>query len=79
MKEKIALKQKKKTKFIDDGRTIYSMDGLSKKSKKQDDLDLTKSERRTIILAAFKVYLPRLLLILIGFGIAYILLYLWLM
>lgn len=75
----MALKQKKKTKFIDDGRTIYSMDGLSKKSKKQDDLDLTKSERRTIILAAFKVYLPRLLLILIGFGIAYILLYLWLM
>lgn len=73
------MKQKKKTKFIDDGRTIYSMDGLSKKSKKQDDLDLTKSERRTIILAAFKVYLPRLLLILIGFGIAYILLYLWLM
>lgn len=75
----MALKQKKKTKFIDDGRTIYSMDGLSKKSKKQDDLDLTKSEKRTIILAAFKVYLPRLLLILIGFGIAYILLYLWLM
>lgn len=75
----MALKQKKKTKFIDDGRTIYSMDGLSKKSKKQDDLDLTKRERRTIILAAFKVYLPRLLLILIGFGIAYILLYLWLM
>lgn len=73
-------KQKKqKNKFVDDGRTIYSMDGLSKKHQKQDDLDITKKERRAMILAAFKVYIPRLLLILLGFVLAYFLIYFWLM
>ncbi len=76
-------KEKKKRKYVDDGHTIYNMDvdGLKwhdKKKKNKDYLDLNKKERFAMLKAAFAVYLPKLLIILLGFTLAIILLYFWL-
>lgn len=61
---------------MDDGHTIYSMDGLSKHPKKSaDSPNLNRKERSAMIRAAFRVYLPRLLVILLGFTLAFLLLY----
>lgn len=68
--------KKNKKKYVDDGHTIYSMDGLSKHPKKSDDSPkLTRKERSSMIRAAFRVYLPRFLAILLGFTLAFLLLY----
>ncbi len=76
-------KEKKKRKYVDDGHTIYNMDvdGFKwhdKKKKNKDHLDLNKKERFAMLKAAFAVYLPKLLIILLGFTLAIILLYFWL-
>lgn len=68
--------KKQKSKYIDDGHTIYSMDGLNKERK--ENLSVTKKEKHAIIKAAFTVYFPRLLLILLAFSITCLLLYFWL-
>ncbi len=39
---------------------------------------VSKEERRTLIKAAFRVYVPKLLLVLFGFGLAIILIWFWL-
>ena len=68
--------KKNKSKYVDDGHTIYPMDGLSKHSKKSNtDMNITRKERSSMIRAAFRVYLPRLLIILIAFTVAFLLLY----
>ena len=69
--------KKKKPKFVDDGRTVYSMEGLSK-HKGKDSLDLSKKEKRALIKAAFAHYLPIFLGVIGCFSIAAIILYLWL-
>ncbi|MCH5160533.1 MAG: hypothetical protein J1G04_00730 [Clostridiales bacterium] len=69
--------KKKKPKFVDDGRTVYSMEGLSK-HKDKDSLDLSKKEKRALIKAAFAHYLPIFLGVIGCFSIAAIILYLWL-
>ena len=69
--------KKKKPKFVDDGRTVYSMEGLSK-HKSKDSLDLSKKEKRALIKAAFAHYLPIFLGVVGCFAIAAIILYLWL-
>ncbi len=76
------VKRKKKKKYVDDGHTIYNMDveGFrwhdKKKASTNDYID--KKEKRVIYRSAFKAYLPALILTLIGFGIAILLIYLWL-
>ena len=83
--------KKKKVKIVykeDDGHTIYDMSGVVDKfgrsgsnAKKQDSKNggvyLTKKEKRALIKAGFKYYLPYLGIMLIGFAIAILLVYLW--
>ncbi len=90
MKEK---QKKKKVKiiYVDDGRTVYNMDGVgkqnviipdkitqSRRSDKKQNTHLEKNERRAAIKAAFQTYLPGVACAVIGFVIAGVLLYLWL-
>ncbi|MGM9969594.1 MAG: hypothetical protein ACI35S_04260 [Anaeroplasma sp.] len=75
--------KKRKEKYIDDGHTIYNMDieGFKwhdQNIKKQNKIYTDKKERRAMIIAAFKVYIPKLFIILIGFSLAFILIYIWL-
>ncbi len=70
------MKKNKKEKYIDDGHTIYSMDGLKKD--KEGNLDVNKKEKRAIIKAAMAVYLPRFLLIILAFVVTILLMYFWL-
>lgn len=83
MKEKNPKKAKKKKKkiiYVDDGHTVYDMDGVggAKHYEKDDGAHLTKKEKRAAIRAAFAAYLPKFLIVLLGFSIAAVLLYLWL-
>ena len=72
---------KNKKEYIDDGHTIYSMDVDAKWAKKENSnsVYVTKEERKLLIKACFKAYLPKLLIVLLGFGLAIILIYFWLM
>lgn len=74
--------KKKKVKYIDDGHTVYSMEGLdpdAEKRKKAGDIRLTWKERWAVIRAALGRYLPILFMVMACFLIAGGLLYLWLM
>ena len=73
-------KKKKKTVYIDDGHTVYSMENLSG-GKRQEGKSpfLEKKERRAAIRAAFAHYLPILFMVLGCFVAVGILLYFWLM
>ena len=76
MKEK-----NKKQKYVDDGHTIYNMDvdGMPhRRFQNKEGIDVTKKERRAIIGAALLHYLPILLGVLGCFGIAFLLVLLWL-
>lgn len=70
----------KKEKYIDDGHTIYNMDveGLPNRIEKRPSIGLTKKERKAMIKAAFQRYLPMLFMVIACFGIAMLLIYLWL-
>lgn len=72
--------KKVKTKYIDDGHTVYSMDNLPGVTKRKDsDPLLNKKERWAAIRAAFAHYLPIFLLVLACFSVTALLLYVWLM
>lgn len=69
----------------DEGQTIYSMAALEGKT--PEDLDkreeqrkkrvnVTRKERNAMIRAAFQVYGPILLIIVVGFGLAAVIMYL---
>lgn len=78
----------KKDDFVDDGRVIAPMDidGMpkrftipeKKKVVRQKEYDVTKNEKRQLILAAYKAFLPVLICGLVGFAITILLIYLWL-
>lgn len=75
--------KKKKSKYIDDGHTIYNMDveGFKwhdKKVKNESNLTLDKKEKFLLHKAAFRAYFPILLIVLIGFALAGLLIYFWL-
>ena len=73
--------KKEKQEYIDDGHTIYSMDCDAKWSEKRIEkqtIYVTKQERRALIKAAFLAYTPKLLMVLLCFGLAVILIYFWL-
>ncbi|MFA6661581.1 MAG: hypothetical protein WCS56_00945 [Bacilli bacterium] len=79
--------KKKKKKEIDDvSYTDMNVDGFSwyedkntkKKKKELNNLQITKRERRAIILAGIQSYLPFFLIFLVSFCLAFLLLYLWL-
>lgn len=74
-------KKKKKQEYIDDGHTIYSMEvdaKWSKKKEKEQSVYVSKEEKKELIKAAYLAYLPKLLLILLCFGLAMLLMYFWL-
>ena len=85
-----AEKKKEKKKFEDDGRTSVDMnvegfswyrphsDGKRKKKAKDDPDRPTAKETRAMILAAYKAYLPYLLIILGSMVIVAALAFLWL-
>lgn len=73
--------KKNKTKYIDDGHTVYNMDGVQGPfySKKKDEGNgLTRAERRAAIKAALAVYLPRVLIAIGCFALVGVFIYLWL-
>ena len=70
--------KKEKKKFVDEGRTIYSMDGLNGRSRKKANSYTTKNERSAIIKAAFAHYTPILIGIMICFGVVMFLIKFWL-
>lgn len=74
-------KKKNKIKYVDDGHTVYSMDGVQSPlsaGKSKDEVGLTRAEKRAAIRAAFKVYLPIVLGVIACFALVGILLYFWL-
>lgn len=72
-------KKKEKRAFVDDGRTIYDMSGLNPDGKKdKEPIGLSRKERWAAIKAALWVYGRVFLLVLIGFAIAGVLMWLWL-
>lgn len=82
-------KKKERQKYIDDGHTIYDMDGVGRtgwwssfrkdgEKKKQQPVGLTAKERWAVIRAALSTYLPVLMIILLGFGLTMLLLSFWL-
>ncbi len=69
----------------DDGRTIYSMAGLEGKTpeeleerdrQRKNAVKVSRKERRAMIAAAFQVYGPILLIILVAFSLAAVIVYL---
>ena len=73
--------KKEKKEYIDDGHTIYSMDVDAKWSEKRIEkqtIYVSKQERRALIKAAFLAYTPKLLMVLLCFGLAIVLIYFWL-
>lgn len=74
------MSKEEKQKYIDDGHTIYSMEVDAKwsKDKKNKSIPVPKDERRLLIKAAYRAYIPKLLLVLLCFGLTIILLYFWL-
>lgn len=84
------MKKNKKNKVVykeDTGETIYSMaalqgttpeelDRLAEEKKKR--VKITRKERRAMIRAAFEVYGPRILIVLLSFTLVAVLMYLWL-
>ena len=72
---------KTKEEFIDDGRTIYDMDvdGMPhRRIKNKSGIYLTKAEKKAAILGALSHYMPLLFGFILSFGLAMILIYLWL-
>lgn len=74
----------KKKKIVykeDDGRTLYSMSGLYPEQSHQDTsskLDINRKEKKAMRRALTQVMLPRLICVLIGFTICFLILYFWL-
>lgn len=71
----------KKTPYVDDGHTIYNMDGVDeihRRHRKKSNVNLSKKERRAAIKAALAVYLPRFFGVLVCFAAVAVLLYFWL-
>ena len=76
--------EKRKTEFVDDGRTLYDMSGLDDMRRvgprrdKKDEIKLTRSERRALIKAAFARYAPIFFGVIVCFTLAALLIYFWL-
>lgn len=75
------MKEKNKQKYVDDGHTIYNMDvdGMPRRRfHNKEGIEVTRKERRAIIGGAILHFLPILFGVLVCFGIAFILVFLWL-
>jgi hypothetical protein len=75
------IKNNKNQEFIDYGHTIYDMNvdaSWNNRREKFPSVMVSKDERRMLIKAALKAYLPKLLMVLGCFLVVMILIYLWL-
>lgn len=75
-------KNEKNDEYIDDGHTIYDMNVDAKwntRKEKEQVVYVSNEEKRALILAAFKAYFPKILLIIGCFAATMILIFLWLM
>ena len=73
------IKNNKNQEFIDDGHTIYDMNvdaSWNNRREKSPSVMVSKDERRMLIKAALKAYLPKLLMVLGCFLVVMILIYL---
>lgn len=73
--------KKKKVKYIDDGHTVYSMDGLDEArgiKRRGDSIKLSRKEKLAAIRAAFARFLPIFLGVVGCFSLTALLLYFWL-
>ncbi|MCH5351348.1 MAG: hypothetical protein J1F39_05230 [Clostridiales bacterium] len=73
--------KKKKVKYIDDGHTVYSMEGLDEArgiKRRDDSIKLTRKEKWAAIRAAFARFLPIFLGVVACFSLTALLLYFWL-
>ena len=83
-KENSPSSEKRKTEFVDDGRTVYDMSGLDDmhatgpRHDKKDGVKLTREERRALIKAAFARFAPIFFGVLVCFTLAALLIYFWL-
>ncbi|MCM1130250.1 MAG: hypothetical protein NC310_00070 [Roseburia sp.] len=76
-------KQKKKIIYKeDDGRTLYSMSGLyeaeGRPVEEKDRIEVNRKEKKAMRRALAQVMLPRLICVLIGFALCFLILYFWL-
>lgn len=67
-----------KKEYVDDGHTIYSMDGLTEGKPKTEKANLSKKEFWAAIKAGFAVFFPKLLMVIGCFGLVALLMYFWL-
>lgn len=73
--------KKKKVKYVDDGHTVYSMDGLDEArgiKRRGDGIKLSRKEKWAAIRAAFARFLPIFLGVVGCFSLTALLLYFWL-
>lgn len=78
MLKKKKMKNKEKQIYNDDGHTIYNMDVEHLKNRRPKKITLNNKERFALIKAAFQRFLPILFGVILCFGIAMLLIYLWL-
>ena len=77
-------KSSEKQKFVDDGRTIYDMSGIDDmhrtgpRHEKKERINVTRSERRALIRAAFAHYAPIFFGVIVCFTLTAVLIYFWL-
>lgn len=65
----------------DDGHTVYDMSNVTNQKisvNKKDNIYVSKKETKAIIKAAFETYFPRILMVILGFGLSILLIYFWL-
>ena len=70
-----------KKEYIDDGHTIYDMNVDADWNTRSDNkkvIPVPKDDQRALIKAAFIAYTPKLLMVLFGFALAIVVIYLWL-
>lgn len=75
------MSKKKKQPYVDDGHTVYSMDGVDGpiwKRKNRDNAALSGKERRAAIKAAFQAFAPIFFGVLACFSVTALLLFFWL-
>lgn len=76
------MSKKEKKEYVDDGHTIFDMnvdaDWANNHQDKQSSVYVTKEEKKILIKAAFKSYIPKFLLVLFSFALAILLIYFWL-
>ena len=68
----------KKEKYVDDGHTIYNMDGIDKSRPRSKKISLSNKEKVALIKAFLIKYIPLLFGLILCFTLAMLFIYFWL-